>query len=137
MRADGTFIAVEVDDQAAGDPELARKLTEACPVDIFAQSAAGALELVEGNLDECVLCRLCLDAAAVGSGSRGQGDQALRQRRRPRLSIRTDPDPRPSCPLSCRQEGWQSMNENFSLIVMCLFLLASLAFLAQQLTSYH
>jgi hypothetical protein len=30
-----------------------------------------------------------------------------------------------------------SMNENFSLIVMCLFLLGSLAFLAQQLTSYH
>lgn len=31
----------------------------------------------------------------------------------------------------------QPMNENFSLIVMCFFLLASLAFLAQQLTSYH
>ena len=31
----------------------------------------------------------------------------------------------------------EPMNENFSLIVMCLFLLASLAFLAQQLTSYH
>jgi len=31
----------------------------------------------------------------------------------------------------------RSMNENFSLIVMCLFLLASLAFLAEQLTSYH
>jgi hypothetical protein len=30
-----------------------------------------------------------------------------------------------------------AMNENFSLIVMCLFLLASLAFLAQQLTTYH
>jgi hypothetical protein len=30
-----------------------------------------------------------------------------------------------------------AMNENFSLVVMCLFLLASLAFLAQQLTSYH
>jgi hypothetical protein len=29
------------------------------------------------------------------------------------------------------------MNENFSLIVMCIFLLGSLAFLAQQLTSYH
>jgi hypothetical protein len=29
------------------------------------------------------------------------------------------------------------MNENFSLIVMCVFLLASLAFLAEQLTSYH
>ena len=31
----------------------------------------------------------------------------------------------------------EPMNENFSLIVMCFFLLASLAFLAQQLTSYH
>ncbi len=29
------------------------------------------------------------------------------------------------------------VNENFSLIVMCFFLLASLAFLAEQLTSYH
>jgi hypothetical protein len=29
------------------------------------------------------------------------------------------------------------MNENISLIVMCLFLLGSLAFLAQQITSYH
>jgi NAD-dependent dihydropyrimidine dehydrogenase PreA subunit len=62
MRADGTFIAVEVQDAVAADPELARKLTEACPVDIFAQTDAGTLELVEKNLDECVLCRLCLDA---------------------------------------------------------------------------
>jgi hypothetical protein len=29
------------------------------------------------------------------------------------------------------------MNENLSLIVMCLFLLGSLAFLAQQILSYH
>jgi ferredoxin-like protein FixX len=57
------FIAVEVDDQAAADTELARRLSEACPVDIFAQKPDGSLELVEGNLDECVLCRLCLDAA--------------------------------------------------------------------------
>jgi ferredoxin-like protein FixX len=62
MRADATFIAVEVDDQIAADPELARRLTEACPVDIFAQGDAGALQIVEQNLDECVLCRLCLDA---------------------------------------------------------------------------
>lgn len=67
MRADGLFIAVEVDDRAAADPELARKLTEACPVDIYAQKDAGALELVEQNLDECVLCRLCLDAAPEGA----------------------------------------------------------------------
>jgi ferredoxin-like protein FixX len=63
VRKDALFIAVEVDDQAAADTELARRLTEACPVDIFAQSQSGTLELIEGNLDECVLCRLCLDAA--------------------------------------------------------------------------
>jgi ferredoxin-like protein FixX len=63
MRADGIFIAVEVADEAADDAELARKLTEACPVDIFAQGSDGALEIVQKNLDECVLCRLCLDAA--------------------------------------------------------------------------
>lgn len=62
MRKDALFIAVEVDDQAAADAELARKLTEACPVDIFAQKPDGSLEIVERNLDECVLCRLCLDA---------------------------------------------------------------------------
>jgi ferredoxin-like protein FixX len=63
MRADGTFIAVEVDDASAADPAIAAKLTEACPVDIYAQAADGTLELVQRNLDECVLCKLCLDAA--------------------------------------------------------------------------
>ena len=67
MRSDGIFIAIEVDDSAAADTELARKLTEACPVDIFAQRENGTLELVERNLDECVLCRLCLDAAPEGA----------------------------------------------------------------------
>jgi ferredoxin-like protein FixX len=62
VRKDALFIAVEVDDRAAADTELARRLTEACPVDIFAQKPDGSLELVEQNLDECVLCRLCLDA---------------------------------------------------------------------------
>ncbi len=42
MRKDGMFIAVEVDDQAAADTELARRLSEACPVDIFAQKAGGS-----------------------------------------------------------------------------------------------
>jgi ferredoxin-like protein FixX len=65
MRKDGTFIAVEVDDRAAADAELARRLTEACPVDIFAQRPDGSLEIVAENLDECVLCRLCLDAVAA------------------------------------------------------------------------
>jgi NAD-dependent dihydropyrimidine dehydrogenase PreA subunit len=67
MRTDGMFIAVEVDDQTAADTALAKKLTEACPVDIFAQTNGGTLELVERNLDECVLCRLCLDASPAGA----------------------------------------------------------------------
>jgi len=67
MRADGMFIAVEVDDKAAADTALARKLTEACPVDIYAQRDDGALQIVEQNLDECVLCRLCLDASPDGA----------------------------------------------------------------------
>jgi NAD-dependent dihydropyrimidine dehydrogenase PreA subunit len=67
MRADGTFIAVEVDDAVVADAALAAQLTEACPVDIFAQRDDGGLELVQRNLDECVLCRLCLDAAPDGA----------------------------------------------------------------------
>jgi NAD-dependent dihydropyrimidine dehydrogenase PreA subunit len=67
MRDDGIFIAVEVDDQAAADSELAAKLTEACPVDIYAQRDGDGLQLVEENLDECVLCRLCLDASPPGA----------------------------------------------------------------------
>jgi NAD-dependent dihydropyrimidine dehydrogenase PreA subunit len=64
VRKDGIFIAVDVDDAVAADAAVAKKLTEACPVDIYAQGADGTLELVEKNLDECVLCRLCLDVVA-------------------------------------------------------------------------
>jgi NAD-dependent dihydropyrimidine dehydrogenase PreA subunit len=67
MRLDGIFIGVEVDDAAAADAELAAKLTEVCPVDIYAQDEDGTLAIVEQNLDECVLCELCLDAAPAGS----------------------------------------------------------------------
>ena len=57
------FIDVEVDDPVAHDAELARKLTEVCPVDIFAQNDDGTLRIVAENLDECVLCYLCVEAA--------------------------------------------------------------------------
>ena len=66
VRADGTFIAVEVDDAVASDAALAAKLTEVCPVDIYSQRDDGTLELLERNVDECVLCRLCLDATPNG-----------------------------------------------------------------------
>lgn len=60
------FIDVEVDEPVARDVELARKLTEVCPVDIF-QADDGALRIVEENLDECVLCYLCVEAAPDGA----------------------------------------------------------------------
>ncbi len=60
------FIDVEVDDSVAADRELAAKLEEVCPVDIFAAGEQG-VEIVEENLDECVLCYLCTDAAPDGT----------------------------------------------------------------------
>jgi NAD-dependent dihydropyrimidine dehydrogenase PreA subunit len=62
----GTFIDVEVDAAAGADVELARKLAEVCPVDIFRAGPAG-VEIVEDNLDECVLCQLCINAAPAGA----------------------------------------------------------------------
>jgi NAD-dependent dihydropyrimidine dehydrogenase PreA subunit len=64
--SEALFIAVEVDPSVASDPELAKKLAEVCPVDIFKASASG-VEIVEDNLDECVLCQLCMNAAPAGS----------------------------------------------------------------------
>lgn len=60
------FIDVEVDASVAADAELAAKLEEVCPVDIF-KAGEGGVEIVEGNLDECVLCYLCVDAAPEGA----------------------------------------------------------------------
>ena len=62
----GIFIDVEVDDSIAGDAELAAQLEEVCPVDIF-KDADGRVEIVEENLDECVLCALCIEAAPAGA----------------------------------------------------------------------
>ena len=66
MRDDATFIGIEVDDAVASDTELAKKLEEACPVDIFA-ATDGGVQIVEGNIDECILCALCIDAAPQGT----------------------------------------------------------------------
>ena len=62
----GLFIDVEVDDSVRGDAELAKKLEEVCPVDIYKATGAG-VEIVERQLDECVLCELCLEAAPAGA----------------------------------------------------------------------
>ena len=60
------FIDVEVDESVAHDHDLAAKLAEVCPVDIYRAGADG-VEIVEENLDECVLCELCLNASPPGT----------------------------------------------------------------------
>jgi NAD-dependent dihydropyrimidine dehydrogenase PreA subunit len=84
--SEALFINVEVSPEVASDPELAAELAEVCPVDIFAAAepddAGGAqsgeaggragakpaqLEIVDENLDECVLCELCINAAPAGT----------------------------------------------------------------------
>ena len=66
VEAAGTFIEVVVDDSIASEPEIAKKLEEVCPVDIFEASDSG-VEVVPENVDECVLCELCLEAAPDGA----------------------------------------------------------------------
>jgi NAD-dependent dihydropyrimidine dehydrogenase PreA subunit len=62
----GLFIDVKLDAKAARDVALAKKLAEACPVDIF-EAGEGGVKIVEKNLDECVLCDLCVQAAPEGA----------------------------------------------------------------------
>ena len=66
MRDDATFIGIEVDDTVAGDVDLGRRLQEACPVDIYAGTEQG-VEIVHENVDECILCGLCIDASPPGT----------------------------------------------------------------------
>ena len=79
----GIFIEVEVSPEHASDPELAQKLDDACPVDIFKASDA-ASTVVHENKDECVLCGLCLDASPRGRRHR---DEALRRHHARALSL--------------------------------------------------
>jgi NAD-dependent dihydropyrimidine dehydrogenase PreA subunit len=62
----GIFIDVEVDESVRADAALAKKLEEVCPVDIFRATPEG-VEIVEAQLDECVLCKLCLEASPPGT----------------------------------------------------------------------
>jgi NAD-dependent dihydropyrimidine dehydrogenase PreA subunit len=63
---DSVFIDVQVAEPAASDVALAKKLEEVCPVNIFKATGSGT-EIVAGQLDECVLCDLCVDAAPAGA----------------------------------------------------------------------
>jgi Fe-S-cluster-containing hydrogenase component 2 len=60
------FIDVEVDASIRDDAAIAAKLQEVCPVDIF-KNADGHVQVIDDNVDECVLCKLCLEAAPTGT----------------------------------------------------------------------
>jgi NAD-dependent dihydropyrimidine dehydrogenase PreA subunit len=60
------FIDIEVEDSIRDDAAIAAKLEEVCPVDIY-KDAGGSVEIVDANVDECVLCRLCIEASPPGT----------------------------------------------------------------------
>lgn len=60
------FIRVDIADSVQDDPAVCKQLVEVCPVDIFELDDAGKVGTVEGNLDECTLCDLCIDATQPG-----------------------------------------------------------------------
>jgi ferredoxin-like protein FixX len=60
------FIDVEVEDSIRNDAALAAKREEVCPVDIY-KDAGGTVEIVAENCDECVLCKLCIEASPPGT----------------------------------------------------------------------
>ena len=60
------FIEVKVTPEAAADADVRQKLVDVCPVDVFGQTPDGALEIIESNVDECTLCKLCLEVVAPG-----------------------------------------------------------------------
>ena len=62
----GMFVRVEVDDAVAKDAAVAKQLAGVCPVDIFADDG-GHVSLIEDNVDECILCSLCLEVGPAAS----------------------------------------------------------------------
>jgi NAD-dependent dihydropyrimidine dehydrogenase PreA subunit len=60
------FVRIDLAPEVEGDKELAQKLVGVCPVDIFEVDGDGSVAIVEDNVDECVLCELCIEAAPPG-----------------------------------------------------------------------
>ena len=60
------FIRCEVDEPAGSDPAVAKQLAGVCPVDIYADDG-GKVRIVDENLDECILCGLCLEVGPEGA----------------------------------------------------------------------
>lgn len=61
----GVFIEIALDASRLKQDQ-ARRLTAACPVDIYALEA-GQLVVRPDQVDECTLCELCLELAPPGA----------------------------------------------------------------------
>tara|TARA_Y100001970_G_scaffold112564_1_gene140450 strand:- start:1458 stop:1676 length:219 start_codon:yes stop_codon:yes gene_type:complete len=59
---DGMFIDVKINKKIQNDLDIANKVVEACPVDIFIIDK-DTLKTQKKYLDECTFCYLCVDAA--------------------------------------------------------------------------
>jgi NAD-dependent dihydropyrimidine dehydrogenase PreA subunit len=66
VSADAMFIGIDVDDPVASDAAAAKQLAGICPVDIYTERN-GRVALVGENIDECILCGLCLDVGPAGA----------------------------------------------------------------------
>jgi NAD-dependent dihydropyrimidine dehydrogenase PreA subunit len=66
VAAEAMFVRVEVDDPVASEASAAKQLAGICPVDIYAERD-GRVALVDENIDECILCGLCLDVGPPGA----------------------------------------------------------------------
>jgi NAD-dependent dihydropyrimidine dehydrogenase PreA subunit len=62
------FIRIDANNDIIKKTEgVAKKLVDVCPVKIFkAGTAAGTVDIVEDNVDECTLCDLCMKASPDG-----------------------------------------------------------------------
>jgi NAD-dependent dihydropyrimidine dehydrogenase PreA subunit len=62
------FIRIDANNDVIKKTEgVAKKLVDVCPVKIFkAGAAAGTVDIVEDNVDECTLCDLCMKASPDG-----------------------------------------------------------------------
>ena len=61
----GVFIIITADEDRIPE-EAARRVARACPVDIYGVEE-GKLVIRPEQVDECILCRLCLEQAPAGT----------------------------------------------------------------------
>ena len=83
MRDDATFIGIEVDDAVARRRRARAEARGGLPGRHLRGDAGGGVEIVHDNVDECILCGLCIDASPAGHR---QGAQALLRRGPRRLA---------------------------------------------------